>query len=146
MSWPDGKRYLGPLQSLVVFVLLFLVSTLVLSRTGGVQSHLNSSTRRFPRFLPRNLSSLVMLAVSSRLRCNGHSLLLNSFLSRIGRIENPFCSACGHSSQGTSHLTLHYPATDSLATLCLSTTSGKLPGFWGFMVYRHAPYPSERVG
>ena len=81
--------------------------------------------------------------VLSRLRCNGHSLLLGSYLSRIGRIENPSCSACGHSSQDTSHLILHCPATDSLcrslATLCLSTTSGpgpgELPGFgapWSF--------------
>ena len=52
--------------------------------------------------------------VPSRLRCNGHSLLLGSHLSRIGGIENPSCSACGHSSQDTSHLILHCPATDSL--------------------------------
>ena len=52
--------------------------------------------------------------VLSRLRCNGLSLLLNSYLSRIGRIENPSCSACGHSSQAISHLILHCPATDSL--------------------------------
>ena len=50
----------------------------------------------------------------SRLRCNGHSLLLGTYLSRIGRIENPSCSACGHRSQDTSHLILHCPATDSL--------------------------------
>ena len=36
--------------------------------------------------------------VLSRLRCNGHSLLSGSDLSRIGRIENPSCSACGHLS------------------------------------------------
>ena len=35
-----------------------------------------------------------------RLRCNGHSLLLGSYLSRIGRIENPSCRACGHLSKG----------------------------------------------
>ena len=52
--------------------------------------------------------------VLSRLRCNGHSLLLGSYVSRIGRTENPFCSACGHSSQDTYHLILHCPATDSL--------------------------------
>ena len=52
--------------------------------------------------------------VLSRLRCNGHSLLLGSYLSRIGRIENSSCSACEHSSQDTSHLILHCPATDSL--------------------------------
>ena len=49
-----------------------------------------------------------------RLRCNRHSLLLSSYLSRIGRIENSSCSTCGHSSQDTSHLILHCPATDSL--------------------------------
>ena len=52
--------------------------------------------------------------VLSHLRYNGHSLLLGSYLCRIGRIENPSCSACGHSSQDTSHLILHCPATDSL--------------------------------
>ena len=52
--------------------------------------------------------------VLSCLRCNGHSLLLGSYLSRIGRIENPSCSACGHSSQDISHLILHCPATDTL--------------------------------
>ena len=52
--------------------------------------------------------------VLSRLRCNGHSLLLGSYLYRIGRIENSSCSACGHSSQDTSHLIVHCPATDSL--------------------------------
>ena len=49
----------------------------------------------------------------SRLRCNGHSRL-GFYVSRIGRIENPSCSACGHSSQDTSHLILHCPATASL--------------------------------
>ena len=52
--------------------------------------------------------------VLSRLRCTGHSLLLGSFLFRIGRIENSSCSACGHSSQGTSHLILRCRATHSL--------------------------------
>ena len=51
--------------------------------------------------------------VLSRLRCNGHSLLLGSYLFRIRRIENPSCSACGHSFQDTSDLILHCPATDS---------------------------------
>ena len=55
--------------------------------------------------------------VLSRLRCNGHSLLLSSYLSRIGRIESPSRSACGHPSQNTSHLILHCPATGSLLHL-----------------------------
>ena len=112
-SLQDGERYLRRPQPFVVSLLLSLVSTLVFSRTGGVLSLPNILTHRFPQFPLRNLCSLVMLAVLSRLRCNGHSLLLGSYLSRIGRIENPSCSACGHSSQDTSHLILHCPATDS---------------------------------
>ena len=115
MSCPDRERYLRPLQSLVVSLFLSLVSTVVLSRTGGVLSHRSSLTHRLPRFPPRNLCSLVMLAVFFyRLRCNGHSLLLSSYPSRIGRIENSSCIACEQSSQDTSHLILHCPATDSM--------------------------------
>ena len=88
--------------------------------------------------------------VFSRLCCNGHSLLLRSYLTRIGRIENSSCSACGYSSQDTSHLIAHCPTTDSLATLCPSTTSGpdpgELPGFWGSMVFRHSPIPWKGSG
>ena len=91
--------------------------------------------------------------VLSRLRCNGHSLLLGSYLSRIDRIENPSCSACGHSFQDTSFCTFQLRtlyATHSLATLCPFTTSGpdpgKLPSFWGSMVFRHAPIPRKGTG
>ena len=65
MSWPDGNRYLLPLQSLVVSLLLSLVSALVCSWIGGVLSHQNSLTYRFPQLRPRNFCSLVMLAVPS---------------------------------------------------------------------------------
>ena len=92
--------------------------------------------------------------VLSRLRCNGHIFLLGSYLSRIGRIENPSCSACGDSPQDNSHLILRCPATDSLrhslATHCLFTTSGpgpgELAGFWGSMVFRHAPIRRKGSG
>ena len=91
----------------------------------------------------------------SRLHCNGHSLLLSSYLSRIGRIENPSCSTRGHLPQDTSHLILHCPATDlcaahSMTTLSLFTTSGpgpgELHGFKGSMVFRHAPIPRKGSG
>ena len=65
MSWPDGERYLRHPQFPVVSLLLCLVSTLLFSLSGGVLSHRNSLTHRFPRFPPRNLCSLVILAVSS---------------------------------------------------------------------------------
>ena len=47
-----------------------------------------------------------------RLCCNGHSLLLSSYLLKIGRIGDLSFSACGHSSQDISHLILYCPATD----------------------------------
>ena len=152
----DGLRYLRLPQSLVVSLLLSLVSTLVFSRTGGVLSHRSILTHRFPRFPPRILCSLVMLAVSSLVvAATDIAFFLGSYVSRIGRIENPSCSACGHSSQDTSHLILHCPATGSLrrsllATLCLVMTSGpdpgELPGFWGSMVFRHALIPRNGSG
>ena len=93
--------------------------------------------------------------VLSRLRCNGHSLLLGSYLSRIGRIENPSCSACGHSSQDISHLILHCPATDSLRR-SLFGDSLSLYDLWsrpwgvarllGLHGLPPCPHPSEGVG
>ena len=80
MSWPDGERYSCPLQSLVVSFLRSLVSTLIFSRTGGILSHLSSLTHGLSQFPPRSWCSLVTLAVFSRLRCNGHSFLLSSYL------------------------------------------------------------------
>ena len=67
--------------------------------------------------------------VLSRLRCNGHSLLLSSYLSRIGRIENPSCNACGHRPRTLliSFCTVQLRtvcAAHSLATVYLSTTTG----------------------
>ena len=156
MSWPDGERYSCPLQSLVVSLLLSLVSILLFSRTGGVLSHLNSLTHKFPRFPMRNLCSLVMLAVFSLVYAATDTALLSSYLSRIGRIENPSCSACGHSSQDISHLILHYhqlrtlSAARSLETPCLFTISGlglgKFPGLWGSMAFGHALIPRKGSG
>ena len=91
----------------------------------------------------------------SRLRCNGHSLLLGSYLSRFGRIENPSCSTCGHSSQDISHLILHCPATDSLRR-SLFGDSLSLYDLWskpwgvarllGLHGLPPCPHPSEGVG
>ena len=63
MTWPVGEHYSSYLQFLVVSLVLFFVSTPLFSRTGSILSHLNISTHRFPRFLLRNLCSLVTLAV-----------------------------------------------------------------------------------
>ena len=93
--------------------------------------------------------------VLSHLCCNGHCPLLRSYLSRIGRIENPSSSACGHSPQDTSHLILHCPATDSLCCSLFGDSLSlydlwsrpwkvaQLLGLHGLPPCRH---PSERVG
>ena len=93
--------------------------------------------------------------VLSRFRCNGYSLLLGSYLSRIGRIENPFCSACGNSSQDISHLILHCPATDSLRRSLFGDSLSLYDLWsrpWGIarLLALHdlppCPHPSEGVG
>ena len=88
-----------------------------------------------------------------RLRCNEPSLMISSYLSRIGRIENPSCSACGHSSQDTSHLILHCPTTDCLHRSLFGDSpslydpwSRELLGFWGFIAFRHAPIHRKGLG
>ena len=93
--------------------------------------------------------------VLSRLRCNGHSLLLGSYLFKIGRIENPSCSACGHPSQDISHFILHCLATDSLRrslfgdslvslqSLVQAVGVAQLLGLHGLLP---CPHPSEGVG
>ena len=93
--------------------------------------------------------------VLSRLRRNGHSLLLGSYLSRIGRIGNPSCCACGHSSKDTSYLILHCPATDSLRR-SLFGDSLSLYDLWsrpwgvarllGLHGLPPCPHPAEGVG
>ena len=131
-----------------------------------IHSHLFSDWRRtvsskyFDTQVPSISTEELVLprharCVLSRLRCNGHSLLLGSYLSRISRIENPSCSACGTRPMTSliSFCTVQLRtlcATHSLATLCLCTTSGpdpgELPGFWGSMVFRHAPISRKVSG
>ena len=106
----------------MVSLLLSFMSTLFVSWTGGV---LFRSSKFFDPQVPSISNEVLVLPhhacyVLSRLCCNKHNLLLSSYRSRICRIENPSCSACGHLSQDTSPLILHCPATDSLATFCLS--------------------------
>ena len=156
MSWPDGKRYLRPPQSLVISLLLSLVSTLVLSRTGGVLSRLNSLTHRFPQFPPRNLCSLVMLAVSSLVFAATDTAFFQVLISlglaesRIlpaapvdTRLRTPLISFCTVQLRTLC-------AAHSLATLYLFTASGPDPGeflgFWGSMVFGHAPIPRKGSG
>ena len=127
MSWPDGKRYLHLLQYLVV---------------SRFHSPYFSDWRRtvsskfFDTQVPSISTEKLVLprharCVLPRLRCNGHSLLLSSYLFRIGRIENPSCSAFGQVSEDTSHLILHCPATDSLRR-SLFADSLSIYDFWSW--------------
>ena len=109
MSWPGGECYLRPPQSLVVSRIhscLFSDCRRTVSSKFFDTQVPSISTEKL--LLPRHVR-----CVLSRLRYIGHSFLLSSYLCRIGRIENPSCGACGHSSQDTSHFILHCPATDS---------------------------------
>ena len=100
--------------------------------------------------LPRHAHCIL-----SRLCYNRHSLLLGSYLSRIGRIENPFCNACGHLSQDTSHLILHCPTTDSsrrslfgdsLSLYDLWSRPWRIARLLGLHGLPPCPHPSEGVG
>ena len=93
--------------------------------------------------------------VLSRLRCNEHSLLLGSYLSRNGRIKNSSCSACGHPSQDISHFILHCPASDSLrrslfgdslSLYDLWSRPWRLSRLLGLHGLPPCPHPSEGVG
>ena len=143
-------------QSLVVSLPLLLVSTLVLSRTGGVLSLPNILTHRFPQFPLRNLCSLVMLAVSSLVFAATDTaffwVLISLGLEELRtlpavpvdtRSRTPLISFCTVQLRTLC-------AAHSLAILCLCTTSGpdpgELPGFWGSMVFRHAPIPWKGPG
>ena len=136
-----------PPLSLVVSLLLSLVSTLVSSKFFDTQVPSISTEK------------LVLLrhacCVLFRLCCNGHRLLLGSYLSRICRTENLSCGACGHSSQDISHLILHCPATvclrrslfgDFLSFYDLWSIPWGVARLLGLHSLLPCPHPSEGVG
>ena len=61
MNYPDGERYSCFLQFIVVSLPLSLVS-IFFSRTGGVLSHLDSLTPKFPWVPLKNLCCLISAA------------------------------------------------------------------------------------
>ena len=114
MSWSDGQRYLRPLQSFVVSPYLSypFLSFLGLESYCLIEILRHAGSLDFHRgaCAPSSCSLRLLSSTLQRTQPSFRSLSL----SRIGRIENPLCSACGHSSQDISHLILHCPATDSL--------------------------------
>ena len=147
------ELYLHPPQSLVVSLLLSLVSTLVFSRTGSVLSHRSILTHRFPQFPLRNLCSLVVLAVFSLVYAAMDTAFFQVLTSLGSAKTRILCAAPVDTRPRTlliSFCTVQLRTlctAQSLATLCLCTTSGRypgeLPGFWGSMVSHHAPIPRK---
>ena len=91
----------------------------------------------------------------SRLRCNEHSTLLNSYLYRVGRAETPSCSNCGSKPQDLSHLVLDCPVLNPLRRAILGHTLSLLDLWsrpWGvarLLIFRGVdprPHPPEWVG
>ena len=144
MSWPHGECYSRLLQPLLVSLIFLLSTSLFLDQRRTVLSKFFdtqvSSISTEELVLPRHARSVL-----SRLLCNGHSLLLSFYLSRIGRIENSSCSACGHLS---SHSALSsYGLLAPLAFWRLSgPDSGRVARLLGHHGFPPCPHPSERVG
>ena len=143
MSWPDGERCLRSLQSLVVSLLLSLTSILLLDWRRTISSKFFDtqvpliSTEEL--VLPRHARCIV-----SRLRCNLRSLLLSSYLSRIGRIESPSCSACGHLSSDSALSS--YGLSAPFALWRLSVSLRPLFQALGSCLASAMPHSSEGVG
>ena len=131
-----------------------------------IHSHLISDWRRtvfskyFDTQVPSTSTEELVLprharCVLSRLRCNGHSLVLGSI--SLGLAESRILLAAPVDTRPRTSLISF--CTVQLRTLCvahclvtlyLSMTSGpdpgELPGFWGSMVFRHAPIPRKGSG
>ena len=144
------------MQSLVVSLLLYFVSTLVFSRTGGVPSHQNFLTHRFSRFPPSNLCSLFTLAVFYLVYAATNTAFCLIFVS-LGLAESRILLAASADTRPRTPLISFCTvqlrtlcAAHFIATLCLSTTSGpsprELPGFWSSMVFHHTPIPRKGSG
>ena len=117
------------------------------SRTGGVLSHLNSLTHRFPRFPPRNLCSLVTLAVCSFVFAAMNTTYCYALIS-LELAESEILAAPADTHPRTSFISFctvqlwTLCAARSLATFCLYASGpdpGELSGFWGSIGLRHAP-------
>ena len=140
----------------------------------AVSNRVSFNTKSLP-YLPRSSLSLAPLAVLSpvyaspeeltlprsarcalsRLRCNGHSTLLNSYLHRVGRAETPSCSNCGSEPQDLSHLVLDCPILDpllraifghTLSLLDLRSRPWGIARLLGFRGIDPRPHPQEWVG
>ena len=133
MSWPVGERYLRPRSLSPLFSDW---RRMVSSKFFDTQV---PSIFTEELLLPRHARCLL-----SSLRCNGHSLLLSSSLSRIGRIENPSGSAYGHLS---SHSALsNYGLFAPLTLWGLWSKPWGVARLLGLQVLPPCPHFPEGVG
>ena len=113
-------------------------------------------THRFPRFLPRNLCSLVSLAVLSLVFAATDTANCQALIS-FGLVRSKIlCAAPADTRPRTPLISFctvqlwNLCTARFLATLCLSMTTGpgpgKFPGFWGSMVFRHTPISRKGSG
>ena len=81
----------------------------------------------YPPFPPISSTELSLSRFArvqlSHLRCNGHSLLLSSYLHCINLTSSSACDHCDHSSTDLSHLVLHCPKFSSKRFLYLGLSS-----------------------
>ena len=93
--------------SLQLYMYLFTLMILLhgpLHQFETLVFNLFFSDIKFLGYPLRNLLSLALLVLPSRLRCNGHSTLLATYLlHRIARVETSSCSNCGP-NHGTSSI------------------------------------------
>ena len=137
MSWPDWERYLRPPQSPVALSSYFSYPLFSFPKWRRT-----ISSKSFDTKVPSIFTEELVLprCVRSRLRWNGPTLLFSSYLSWIGRIENPSCSACGHLSSHSALCSYGLCAARPLATLHQSGPDpGQVPDFGGFMVFCYVP-------
>ena len=119
------------------------------SITTRLLSHQVPSVSSEEQSLPRSVRCQL-----SRLRCNGHSLLLNSYRHRIGLTSSSSCSKCGHDLQDASHL-FSCPADSRIRTAIFGPQHSLLD-LWcrpwgvarllGFRGLGPCPHPKEGVG
>ena len=109
-----------------------------------------------PRFLPRNLCSLVTLAVFSLVYAATNTAYFLVLIS-LGLSESRILPAAPADTRPRAPLISFCTvqlrtlcAAAFLATLYLFTTSGpdpgELPSFWDSIIFRHAPIPRKGSG
>ena len=92
----------------------------------------------------------------SRLRCNGHSRLLSTYLFRIGQRADDVCPECGLEPKDGAHLLIRCPALSSLRSYIFPSLPSlrdlwvqpyKVARLLGFVEPRgSSSHPSEGVG